>query len=120
MAENAKKDGVKSTESGLQYEVIKEGAGAKPTATDVVKVHYVGKLTNDTVFDSSVERGTPAEFPLNQVIPAWTEGLQLMSVGSKYRLYVPQNLGYGAQENHPNIPPFSTLIFDVELLEIVK
>jgi FKBP-type peptidyl-prolyl cis-trans isomerase FklB len=104
----------------LQYEVIRQGTGPKPAATDMVKVHYEGRLLNDTVFDSSIQRNTPAEFALNQVIPGWTEGLQLMPVGSKYRFYVPQNLAYGANENNPQIPPFSTLIFDVELLEIKK
>ncbi|NLI72149.1 MAG: FKBP-type peptidyl-prolyl cis-trans isomerase [Bacteroidales bacterium] len=120
LAENAKKEGITTTESGLQYEVIKQGAGAKPTAEDQVKVHYEGKLLNDSVFDSSIERGEPTEFFVNQVIPGWTEGLQLMPVGSKYRFYIPQDLAYGANEHNPQIPPFSTLIFDVELLEIIK
>ena len=120
LAENKNKAGILTTESGLQYEVIRQGTGPKPAATDMVKVHYEGKLLNDTVFDSSIQRNTPAEFALNQVIPGWTEGLQLMPVGSKYRFYVPQNLAYGANENNPQIPPFSTLIFDVELLEIKK
>lgn len=119
LAENAKKPNIKTTASGLQYEVVKEGTGAKPTATDRVKVHYIGKLTNDTVFDSSVARKEPAVFNVNQVIPGWTEGLQLMSVGSKYRFYIPQNLAYGAQDQG-KIPPFSTLVFDVELLSIEK
>ena len=120
LAENKNKAGILTTESGLQYEVIRQGTGPKPAATDMVKVHYEGRLLNDTVFDSSIQRNTPAEFALNQVIPGWTEGLQLMPVGSKYRFYVPQNLAYGANENNPQIPPFSTLIFDVELLEIKK
>lgn len=120
LAENAKKQGVVTTESGLQYEVIKQGAGAKPKAEDQVKVHYEGKLLNDSVFDSSIKRGEPTEFYLNQVIKGWTEGLQLMPVGSKYRFYIPQELAYGADENNPQIPPFSTLVFDVELLEIKK
>lgn len=119
LAENAKKPNIKTTATGLQYEVVKEGTGAKPTAMDRVKVHYIGKLTNDTVFDSSVARKEPAEFYVNQVIPGWTEGLQLMSVGSKYRFYIPQNLAYGAQDQG-KIPPFSTLVFDVELLSIEK
>lgn len=120
LAENKSKTGIVTTASGLQYEVIKQGTGAKPAATDMVKVHYEGKLLNDTVFDSSIRRNEPAEFVLNQVIPGWTEGLQLMPVGSKYRFYIPQNLAYGANENNPQIPPFSTLVFDVELLEIKK
>lgn len=120
LAENKSKPGIQTTASGLQYEVIKEGTGVKPTASDLVKVHYEGKLTNDTIFDSSIKRGEPTEFYVNQVIKGWTEGLQLMSVGSKYRFFIPQDLAYGANENNPQIPPFSTLVFDVELLEIKK
>ena len=119
LAENALKEGVTTTESGLQYEVIKMGKGKKPAATDRVKVHYHGTLTDGTVFDSSVERGEPTSFGLNQVIKGWTEGLQLMPVGSKFRFYIPQELGYGAQAAG-SIPPYSTLIFDVELLSIEK
>ena len=119
LAENALKEGVTTTESGLQYEVIKMGRGKKPTATDKVKVHYHGTLIDGTVFDSSVERGEPTSFGLNQVIKGWTEGLQLMPVGSKFRFYIPQELGYGAQAAG-SIPPYSTLIFEVELLSIEK
>ena len=119
LAENALKEGVTTTESGLQYEVIKMGKGKKPAATDRVKVHYHGTLTDGTVFDSSVERGEPTSFGLNQVIKGWTEGLQLMPVGSKFRFYIPQELGYGAQ-SAGSIPPYSTLIFEVELLSIEK
>ncbi|MGC3977264.1 MAG: FKBP-type peptidyl-prolyl cis-trans isomerase [Paludibacteraceae bacterium] len=119
LAENAKKPGVVTTPSGLQYEVISKGTGALPKDTDKVKVNYEGKLLNDTIFDSSYKRKQPAEFYVNQVIKGWTEGLQLMPVGSKYRLYIPQNLGYGAQDQG-KIPPFSTLVFDVELLSIEK
>ncbi len=119
LAENALKDGVKVTESGLQYEVIKMGKGPKPTATSTVKVDYEGTLIDGTVFDSSYQRGESIEFPLNGVIKGWTEGLQLMPVGSKFRFYIPQELGYGAQQAG-SIPPYSTLIFVVELHEIVK
>ena len=119
LAENALKEGVTTTESGLQYEVIKMGRGKKPAATDKVKVHYHGTLIDGTVFDSSVERGEPTSFGLNQVIKGWTEGLQLMPVGSKFRFYIPQELGYGAQAAG-SIPPYSTLIFEVELLSIEK
>jgi FKBP-type peptidyl-prolyl cis-trans isomerase FklB len=119
LKENAKKAGVVTTASGLQYEVIKEGNGAKPVATDKVKVHYHGTFVNGEKFDSSVERNEPAEFVLNEVIKGWTEGVQLMSVGSKYKFYVPQELAYGNQERG-NIKPYSTLIFEVELLGIVK
>ena len=118
LAENAKRPEVKTTESGLQYEVITEGKGNKPAATDVVKVHYKGTLIDGTVFDSSYDRGEPAEFPLNGVIKGWTEGLQLMSVGSKYKLYIPYQLGYGERGAGGTIQPYSALIFDVELLEI--
>ena len=119
LAENAKKEGVHATESGLQYEIIEAGNGAKPVATDTVKVHYHGTLIDGTVFDSSVTRGMPATFGVHQVIKGWTEALQLMPVGSKYRLYIPQELAYGAHP-HPGGPikPYSALIFDVELLEI--
>ena len=119
LEENKLKEGVVTTESGLQYEVIKMGKGAKPAATDKVKVHYHGTLTDGTVFDSSVDRGEPITFALNQVIPGWTEGVQLMPVGSKFRFYVPQELGYGARQAG-SIPPYSTLIFEVELLGIEK
>ena len=119
LTENALKEGVKVTESGLQYEVLKMGKGKKPSATDKVKVHYHGTLIDETVFDSSVERGEPTSFGLNQVIKGWTEGLQLMPVGSKFRFYIPQELGYGAQAAG-SIPPYSTLIFEVELLGIEK
>lgn len=119
LAENALKNGVKVTESGLQYEVIKMGKGPKPTATSTVKVDYEGKLIDGTIFDSSIQRGEPIEFPLNGVIKGWTEGLQLMPVGSKFRFYIPQELGYGGQAAG-SIPPYSTLIFEVELYEIKK
>ncbi len=120
LAENAKNDSVKVTESGLQYMVLKEGTGAKPGPTDEVTVHYTGKLLNGTVFDSSVERGEPATFPLDGVIPGWTEGLQLMSEGSKYRLFIPSELAYGEQGAGSDILPNSTLIFDVELIKVNK
>lgn len=115
LAENAKKDGVKTTASGLQYKVITEGSGSSPSATDTVMVNYEGKLIDGTVFDSSYERGEPIEFPLNQVIPGWTEGLQLMKPGAKYEFYIPSDLAYGETGN-PNIEPNSVLIFTVELL----
>lgn len=119
LTSNKSKEGIQETATGLQYEILTEGNGQKPAATDVVSVHYHGTLIDGTVFDSSVERGTPASFGVHQVIPGWTEALQLMNVGSKYRLYIPQNLAYGANP-HPGGPiqPFSTLIFDVELLAI--
>ena len=119
LAQNAKKPGIKVTPSGLQYEVLKQGDGAVPTKTDKVKVNYEGKLIDGTVFDSSYQRGEPAVFGLNQVIKGWTEGIALMPVGSKWRLYIPQNLGYGERQTG-KIPPYSTLIFDVELLGIEK
>ena len=119
LADNALKEGVTTTESGLQYEVLKMGKGKKPAATDRVKVHYHGTLIDGTVFDSSVDRGEPIVFGLNQVIKGWTEGVQLMPVGSKFRFYIPQELGYGAQAAG-SIPPYSTLIFEVELLGIEK
>ena len=119
--ENAKKPGVKKTESGLQYEVISEGTGPKPVPTDVVKVNYTGSLLDGTVFDRSVKRGEPATFPLNGVIPGWTEGLQLMNVGSKYKLYIPGKLAYGVQgQPQAGIGPNETLVFEVELLSIEK
>ncbi|MFN3586679.1 MAG: FKBP-type peptidyl-prolyl cis-trans isomerase [Moraxellaceae bacterium] len=117
LAENAKKPGVTTTASGLQYEVLKEGSGAKPAATSTVKVHYEGKLIDGTVFDSSVQRGEPVSFPLNQVIPGWTEGLQLMSPGAKYRFVIPAKLAYGETGAGP-IPPHAALVFEVELLEV--
>ena len=121
LAENAKKTGVKTTASGLQYEVMREGTGAKPLATNTVKVHYHGTTTDGKVFDSSVDRGEPVEFPLNGVIPGWTEGVQLMSIGSKYKFYIPGNLAYGPRPPQGSgIAPNATLIFEVELLEIVK
>jgi FKBP-type peptidyl-prolyl cis-trans isomerase FkpA len=118
LAENKTKDGILVTESGLQYERLTIGTGPKPAVTDVVRVNYEGSLVDGTVFDSSFERGEPVEFPLNAVIQGWTEGLQLMNVGSTYRLYVPSELGYGP-EGRPSIPPYATLIFKVELLGIV-
>lgn len=118
LAENATKDGVITTPSGLQYEVIKEGNGPKPTTEDQVTTHYTGTLIDGTVFDSSVERGEPATFPVSGVIPGWTEALQLMSVGSKYKLYVPFELAYGERGAGQMIPPYATLIFEVELLGI--
>ncbi|MEW4924360.1 FKBP-type peptidyl-prolyl cis-trans isomerase [Algibacter sp. 2305UL17-15] len=120
LKDNVANEGVMTTDSGLQYIVLEEGDGAKPTPVDKVKVHYHGTLIDGTVFDSSVDRGTPAEFGVTQVIPGWTEGLQLMSVGSKYKFFVPQELAYGATPRGGAIKPFSMLIFDVELLEIVK
>jgi FKBP-type peptidyl-prolyl cis-trans isomerase FkpA len=119
LAENSKKDGVKQTESGLQYKVLTEGTGPKAKASDTVKVHYKGTLIDGTEFDSSYKRGEPAQFPLTGVIKGWTEGLQLMPVGSKYEFYIPADLAYGASAR-PTIPANSTLIFEVELLEIVK
>ncbi|MCF0207749.1 MAG: FKBP-type peptidyl-prolyl cis-trans isomerase [Bacteroidales bacterium] len=118
LAENAKRPEVKTTASGLQYEVITEGKGKKPKETSTVKVHYKGTTIDGEVFDSSYERGEPTEFPLNRVIPGWTEGLQLMSVGSKYKLYIPYQLAYGEQGAGGVIMPYSALIFEVELLEI--
>jgi len=118
LAENAKKDGVKTTKSGLQYEVITMGDGVKPVATDKVKVHYRGTLLDGTEFDSSYKRGQPISFPLNGVIKGWTEGVQLMSVGSKFKFYIPSDLAYGANGAGKAIGPDSTLIFEVELLAI--
>ena len=119
LAENKTKEGVKTTATGLQYQVLKATEGVKPTATDSVKVHYIGTLVDGTKFDSSVDRGEPITFPLNQVIPGWTEGVQLMSVGSKYKFFVPYTLGYGEKgAGNGAIPGFATLIFEVELLDI--
>ena len=118
LAENAKREGVKTTASGLQYEVIEATLGQKPKATDTVKVHYEGTLIDGTVFDSSYKRGEPISFPLNGVIKGWTEGLQLMSVGSKYKLFIPYQLAYGEHGAGASIPPYAALIFTVELLNI--
>lgn len=118
LAENAKKGGVQVTESGLQYSVIKEGTGKSPKATDTVVCHYEGFLTNGTVFDSSIQRGEPAAFPLNAVIAGWTEGLQLMKEGGKTRFFIPYNLAYGEAGAAGAIPPYAALIFDVELIEV--
>lgn len=118
LAENKTKEGVTTTESGLQYQVLVPAEGPKPKATDSVKVHYKGYLLDGTKFDSSVDRGEPIVFPLNQVIPGWTEGVQLMSVGSKYKFFVPYELGYGEKGAGGVIPPFATLTFEVELLDI--
>ena len=121
LAENKVKEGVVTTDSGLQYIVLKEGKGDKPAGPETkVKVHYHGTNIEGKVFDSSVDRGTPAEFGLNQVIKGWTEGVQLMNVGSKYKFFIPADLAYGAQQKGADIKPFSTLIFEVELLEIKK
>ena len=117
---NRHKAGVVELPSGLQYEILKQGTGAKPSASDKVKCHYHGTLINGTVFDSSVQRGEPATFGVSQVIPGWVEALQLMPVGSKWRLFIPSNLAYGAPGAGDVIEPNSTLIFDVELLDIVK
>ncbi|MGP1351312.1 MAG: FKBP-type peptidyl-prolyl cis-trans isomerase [Hoylesella marshii] len=119
LADNAAKEGVITLPSGLQYQVIKEGNGKKPKATDKVKCHYEGMLVDGTLFDSSIQRGEPATFPLNQVIAGWTEGLQLMHEGAKYRFFIPYQLGYGERGAGASIPPFSALVFDVELLEVV-
>ncbi len=119
LAENAKKDGVITLPSGLQYQVLKEGNGKKPSAKDTVKCHYEGFLIDGTVFDSSVQRGEPATFPLQQVIAGWTEGLQLMQEGAKYRFFIPYRLAYGEGGAGQMIPPFATLIFDVELIEVI-
>ncbi len=118
LAENAKREGVKVTETGLQYEVLTPALGVKPTPTDTVTCHYEGRLTDGTVFDSSYRRGEPASFPLQGVIRGWTEGLQLMSIGSKFRFFIPFDLAYGAQGAGGSIPPYAALVFDVELLGI--
>ena len=119
LAENAKKDGVITLPSGLQYQVLKEGNGKKPSAKDQVKCHYEGFLIDGTVFDSSVQRGEPAVFGLQQVIAGWTEGLQLMQEGAKYRFFIPYRLAYGESGAAGAIPPFAALIFDVELIEVM-
>ena len=118
LEENGKKEGVHTTASGLQYIIDKEGTGKQPTATDNVTVHYTGRLLDGKVFDSSVARGEPATFPLNRVIPGWTEGLQLMKEGAKYTFFIPSDLAYGAQGAGRDIPPHSTLIFEVELIKV--
>lgn len=117
LAENAKKEGVKTMENGIQYKVLTEGTGAKPAATDKVKVHYKGTHIDGTTFDSSIDRGVPAEFPLNAVIPGWTMAIQEMPIGSKWIIYIPSELGYGEQGQGNSIQPNETLIFEVELLE---
>lgn len=119
LEENAKKEGIVVTESGLQYEILTQGTGAIPTATSRVKTHYHGTLIDGTVFDSSVNRGQPIDFPVNGVIAGWTEALQLMPVGSKWRLYIPHELAYGERGAGASIAPFAALIFDVELIDIV-
>lgn len=120
LTDNAGKEGITVTESGLQYEILIEGNGDMPSAESVVSTHYHGTLIDGTVFDSSVERGEPAQFPVNRVIAGWTEALQMMPTGSKWRLYIPHELAYGAQGSGGKIAPYSALIFDVELLEIVS
>lgn len=119
LAENKTKEGVHTLKSGLQYKVLKEGKGAKPKATDTVKCHYEGRLIDGTVFDSSIRRNEPAEFPVNGVIAGWVEALQLMNVGAKWQLYIPSELAYGAHGAGQSIGPNETLIFDVELLDIL-
>ena len=118
LSENAKKEGVVTLPSGLQYQVLKEGNGKSPKATDKVVCHYEGMLIDGTMFDSSVQRGEPATFPLNGVIAGWTEGLQLMKEGAKYRFFIPYQLGYGERGAGASIPPFATLVCDVELIEV--
>ncbi|MEZ7673769.1 FKBP-type peptidyl-prolyl cis-trans isomerase [Prevotella sp. 20925_1_30] len=119
LADNAKKEGVVVLPSGLQYQVLKEGNGKKPSATDQVKCHYEGTLIDGTIFDSSYQRNEPATFGLNQVIAGWTEGVQLMSEGAKYRFFIPYNLAYGERGAGAQIPPFAALVFDVELLKVL-
>ena len=119
LAENAKKEGIITLPSGLQYQVLKEGNGKSPKATDKVRCHYEGMLIDGTLFDSSVQRGEPAVFGLNQVIAGWTEGVQLMKEGAKYRFFIPYLLGYGEHGAGSSIPPYSTLIFDVELIKVL-
>ncbi len=117
---NAQRDEVTTLPSGLQYEILKQGDGPKPLPTDTVKCHYEGKLINGNIFDSSYKRGTPANFPVKGVIAGWVEALQLMNVGSKWKLHIPYNLAYGARGAGEGIPPYATLIFEVELLDILK
>ena len=119
LAENAKKDGVVVLPSGLQYTVLTEGTGAQPKATDQVKCHYEGRLIDETVFVSSYQRGEPAVFPLNGVIAGWTEGVQLMKEGAKYRFFIPYNLAYGERGAGNSIPPYAALVFDVELIKVM-
>ncbi len=119
LADNAKKEGIVVLPSGLQYQVLKEGNGKKPSATDQVKCHYEGTLIDGTIFDSSYQRNEPATFGLNQVIAGWTEGVQLMSEGAKYRFFIPYNLAYGERGAGAQIPPFAALVFDVELLKVL-
>lgn len=119
LAENARKEGVVVLPSGLQYTVLAEGSGRKPSATDRVKCHYEGRLTDGTVFDSSYRRGEPAVFPLNGVIAGWTEGVQLMGEGAKFRFFIPYNLAYGERGAGGSIPPYAALVFDVELIEVL-
>ena len=119
LEENGKREGVITTKSGLQYEVLTEGTGKSPKATDKVRCHYEGRLTDGSVFDSSYQRGEPADFGLNQVIAGWTEGVQLMKEGAKFRFFIPYLLGYGASGAGSSIPPYSTLIFDVELIKVL-
>ena len=119
LEENAKKDGVVTLPSGLQYKVLREGNGRRPKATDQVKCHYEGMLVDGTLFDSSLQRGEPATFPLNGVIAGWTEGLQLIQEGAKYRFFIPYHLGYGERGAGAQIPPFAALVFDVELIEVM-
>ena len=119
LADNAKNEGVVTLPSGLQYKILEEGNGGKPKATDNVKCHYEGMLIDGSVFDSSIQRGEPATFPLNQVIAGWTEGLQLMQEGAKYRFFIPYTLGYGERGAGQSIPPFAALVFDVELIAVV-
>ncbi|MBQ2073293.1 MAG: FKBP-type peptidyl-prolyl cis-trans isomerase [Bacteroidaceae bacterium] len=119
LKENGSRDGVVTTASGLQYEVLQEGTGKSPKATDKVRCHYEGRLTDGTVFDSSYQRGEPADFGLNQVIAGWTEGVQLMKEGAKYRFHIPYLLGYGERGAGASIPPYATLVFDVELIKVL-
>lgn len=119
LAQNAKNEGVIVTKSGLQYQVLSDGDGASPTASDTVRCHYEGRLIDGTVFDSSYQRGVPAEFPLNGVISGWTEGLQLMKEGAKYRFFIPYDLAYGSRGAGGSIPPYAALIFDVELIKVL-
>lgn len=119
LSENAAKAGIHTLPSGLQYQVLREGNGRSPKSTDQVKCHYEGMLVDGTLFDSSLQRGEPATFPLNGVIAGWTEGLQLMKEGAKYRFFIPYHLGYGERGAGQSIPPFSALVFDVELIEVI-